>query len=515
MEIAVNEMKYSRSQGRSKPDPMVGVVVVSKKGEKIFQNHRSYYNLQEHGEYTLLQKNLSNEDLTGCTVYVTLEPCIERNPPKQSCSRWIVERGISRVVIGILDPNPTIYNKGVTYLKRYGIIVDFFDYDLADEIRIYNKDFIDYMERINEKDNKDDHEDMEGKDGKEEGGDMEKYDKMEALSHEEERPIAEATLADLSKDAIREYLRAKKLKCTIGSKEFWKEFMKSKYMVERNNKKVPTLAGIVLFGIAPQKFITDHYISPLVFVSDLEGERSLKKIKPGKPPKNISGPIKPMIEDAIEFYKKHAKKGPRLNEFQKREYNYEYPPDVIREALVNALVHRDYGLGSHISFEIFADAIQIASPGQMPKGNTLDDANAFRVRSIRRNTKIAEFVDLLGYMERKQFGIPGMPNELKEYGLKPPKFAYDHGFLVVTFFGRKRSEPLSYILDQYRDQLDEKDIRILEFIREKGRIKSKDVQDMFEVTRETANQYIKKLLHLKLLEVKGQRRGTFYVLHEI
>ncbi|MGB3479195.1 MAG: ATP-binding protein [bacterium] len=519
MEIAVNEMKYSRSQGRSKPDPMVGVVVVSKKGEKIFQNHRSYYNLGEHGEYTLLQKDLPNEDLIGCTIYVTLEPCIRRNNPKKSCSHWIVERGISRVVIGILDPNPNIYNKGVTYLKKYGIIVDFFDYDLVEEIKIYNREFLQYMKKQKEnkeeeEEEKKDKEDKKNSKNKEDkGGDVDNYVRMEALSHEEERPISEATLDDLSKDAIQIYCKEQKHNFAIPSDKLWENFKQSKFVVERNRVYVPTLVGIVLFGRDPEKFITDHKISFIKFITNLRGERSLTKIESDECRKNIKGSILTMIKDTLDYYKKCIIKVPRLDETQTRQdKDYEYPPEVIREGIVNALVHRDYSLGGHISFEIFQDGIRISSPGLLPKPNTLEEVNAFRVKTVRRNSRIAHAVSLLGKMEKEGFGIPGMRDKLREYGLRPPEFSYEKGYLVVTLFGRKWSVSVSKIIEQYKNELLPRHIGILKDIEAKGKISNKDVVKKYKITRETASQDFRKLRKLSIIEKRGGGKHVYYVL---
>src|SRR5574341_1192625 len=121
MKATIEEMKLARAEHVDKPDPLVGAVIVSQAGKVVGRAHRGQFRDGEHSEFTLLEKLLPSVIAGGCALYVTLEPCSRRRPPKKPCAQWICERGIGRVVIGILDPNPAIHRQGVAYLLDHNV----------------------------------------------------------------------------------------------------------------------------------------------------------------------------------------------------------------------------------------------------------------------------------------------------------------------------------------------------------------------------------------------------------
>jgi ATP-dependent DNA helicase RecG len=222
-----------------------------------------------------------------------------------------------------------------------------------------------------------------------------------------------------------------------------------------------------------------------------------------------------MVEAAVSFYKKHVAKVPRVKGFQRVEGDFEYPVEVIREAIVNALVHRDYTVGAHISFRMFKDRIMIKSPGHLLLPNTIERIKSFDVTPVRRNPRIADVAFTMKLMEREGYGIPMMPSLLGNYALRPPNFGYDGGYFIVTFYGREESSPIYRIRPEHRSQLTSRQLEILGLIWERGRVTSEDITKKFNITRETANQDFRKLLKLSLTERKGTGRATYYVLAHI
>lgn len=139
MQMAVEQGKRSEAED-SRLHPKVGAVVV-RNGTVFGSSYRGELGSGDHAEYTLLEKKLPDVDLKGAILFTTLEPCTSRKSHKP-CSQWIIERKISTVVIGMLDPNPRIYSKGVSKLREHDVLVDYFLPYLREEIEADNREFI-------------------------------------------------------------------------------------------------------------------------------------------------------------------------------------------------------------------------------------------------------------------------------------------------------------------------------------------------------------------------------------
>jgi pyrimidine deaminase RibD-like protein len=141
--LSKREKAFPETDG--KIHPKVGAVVV-KNGRILSEAHRGELP-QNHAEFVALERKLPDDAVFGSTVYTTLEPCTTRNHPKIPCADRLIERKVSRVVVGMLDPDPRITGQGMQKLRNANITIAFFPADLMNEIEELNREFIRFCEQ--------------------------------------------------------------------------------------------------------------------------------------------------------------------------------------------------------------------------------------------------------------------------------------------------------------------------------------------------------------------------------
>ena len=143
MLLAIEVMNKSINEPREdgKVPPKVGAVLLFPNGE-YESAYRGELREGDHAEYTLIERKLGNMDLSDCILFTTLEPCVERNPPKSPCCKRTTNARIKKVFVGIEDPDPTVDGKGIKHLRKHSVEVKIFDRDLQQIIENENKTFI-------------------------------------------------------------------------------------------------------------------------------------------------------------------------------------------------------------------------------------------------------------------------------------------------------------------------------------------------------------------------------------
>jgi len=140
MSLALNLAK--RAQGRTSPNPPVGAVLV-KKGNLIGQGYHKQAGLPHAEIEAILDAENKRKNVKGSTLYVTLEPCCHNNKRTPPCVDSIASKGISKVIVGCLDPNPKVSGKGIKLLEKAGIKVRVGV--LSEKCRILNEAFFKYI----------------------------------------------------------------------------------------------------------------------------------------------------------------------------------------------------------------------------------------------------------------------------------------------------------------------------------------------------------------------------------
>jgi len=145
--------------------------------------------------------------------------------------------------------------------------------------------------------------------------------------------------------------------------------------------------------------------------------------------RDVQDDLLTQLNEAVAFLKKHLNVRSEIRGLN-REDIYEIPLEVVREALVNALMHRDYSItGTQVSVEVYDDRVEIVNPGGLLKGLSVKDLGTV---SIRRNELIADLFFRLHKVERIGMGIRKMKEAMVAAGLREPTFASD-AFFRATF----------------------------------------------------------------------------------
>ncbi|MEI6044117.1 MAG: ATP-binding protein [Chloroflexota bacterium] len=255
-------------------------------------------------------------------------------------------------------------------------------------------------------------------------------------------PIPSATLADLDQGLIDRYLQQRLARganpkrmadqvavlITIGC---------AKITQDRQGQEVirPTNAGMVLFGDTPQDFIRHSEVVCVLF-SDQTGLRRYRDRR------ILNGTLTQQVTQIEAFLTSNLKMSAEMRGFHRVDLP-DYPIEALREAVVNALVHRDYSIaGETIRIFYFPDRIEIHSPGLLMPGINLESLKRGQFLSKPRNTVLCDVMkDLPGnYMERMGSGIKFMVDIMRELGKPEPAFR-EEGEFIVTFWNGIESNP--------------------------------------------------------------------------
>lgn len=200
-----------------------------------------------------------------------------------------------------------------------------------------------------------------------------------------------------------------------------------------------------------------------------------------------------LYKSAIELFRLYYDKG------MDRVKACLIPEEAFREAIANALVHRNWELHANIRIALFEDKIQITSPGSLPKGISETEYLEGRI-SVLRNPIISTVFFHLGYVERFGTGVLRIKNAYKD-SLVTPTFEFNPNSLTVTL------PTLSSVTD-----LSEDEQAVLRFAKKKHTITRADIESSLELSANKASRALKSLTDRGLLKKEGAARSTRYLL---
>jgi ATP-dependent DNA helicase RecG len=277
----------------------------------------------------------------------------------------------------------------------------------------------------------------------------------------------------------------------------------------------PTQAGLLLFGRNPQYYCPRFIVTITQFTGTEVGEEAIH----GRPylfDAEAQGPIPAMIDKAERATLGLIKRRAYFEGLTRREVP-EYPEFAIREAIRNAVAHRDYSSrGSHIDVRLFADRLEVRNPGGLWGDltvETLDEAPP-----STRNPNIMRVLQDLGYVEQRGTGIRRMIAEMRQAGLEPPHFKDAGTYFVVTLKNHTLLDEETLVwLNQFASYpLNDRQRLALAYLRVNVRMTNADYRRLHHGMVETveATRELRGLVETGLAEMHGTRRWAYYSLSE-
>lgn len=281
------------------------------------------------------------------------------------------------------------------------------------------------------------------------------YEAFRKHLHDDERPVERASMSTLDTMQIQSYLLQKKLE-RPGFAQLPEDQALEMMNITRNG--VPTLAAVMNFCVYPQGYLPQLAITAVVVPGTEIGQhdgvdsRFLDN-------KRIEGTIKTMVEDAITFCKRNMRVQTVIDpETGRRKDRTEYPVEAIREAVLNALIHRDYSHlteGTPVQINFFTNRLEIHSPGSLYGRMTVEQLG--HARPDLRNPALAVMTEVLVGAENRYSGIPTIRREMAAHNLPAPVFENRRNEFVVILYNGADVAPVQEKTDE---------VTLLEYCRE-------------------------------------------------
>jgi len=222
------------------------------------------------------------------------------------------------------------------------------------------------------------------------------------------RPVSGSTLADLDRRRLRDYFGRIRQQDVPDDEDVaaWEVLLRNTEIMAEDGM---TVAGILLFGRMPNRFLPHAGIDASAFPGTEKDYAARERISLRGPMTLLLGADgiidNGLVEQAMEFVRRNTGVTASLEDGARRVEKLAYPPEVIRETVVNALIHRDYLLSStDIELVIYNNRLEVISPGRLPNGITPE-----RMRTgcrVARNQLLKDVMRDYGYLEHMGMGVP-------------------------------------------------------------------------------------------------------------
>jgi len=307
---------------------------------------------------------------------------------------------------------------------------------------------------------------------------------------------SQASLSDVDSGRVRAFLRrAEEERNTTfeGSRQI-SQLLTRLHLLKKGK---PTNAALLLFGKDPQS----HLIQAKLRCGRFAGTKPIDFIDM----KVFEGSIIEQVPEALNFIRKHINVGVKMTGEPEREDVWEYPKEALREAIVNAVCHRDYEDPGNVQIRIFDDRLEVWSPGTLPPGITAESLK-HEHESKPRNGLVADCFYLIKYIEQWGTGTNRIIDLCKEAGLSVPEFAVKSESFVVTFKRSKTAVARGKAAPPIR--LNETQKKIVSYLKKHGQARTSELQEYLGIALRVVRRNLKGMSEILVWSGKSATDPT-------
>lgn len=258
-------------------------------------------------------------------------------------------------------------------------------------------------------------------------------------------------------------------------------------------------AAVLLFGSYPQRYYSHAVVKIGKFLTDTDIQTT----------DIVRGDLFQQVGNSLEILRtKYLQSHISFEGIHRRDI-LEYPYEALREAIINAIIHRDYSGFSQTQIRVYSDKLIIMNEGNLPPEITVEDLKRNHL-SKPRNRLIADVFYFAGFIEAWGRGTLKIVEKCRDQGLPEPEFINEHGMMMVTFYKEKWTE-----VSLEKLGLNERQIKAVLYVTKNGTITNRKYSELNAISRQTATRDLSELTKMKILNPAGEgKRNLHYVLHE-
>jgi ATP-dependent DNA helicase RecG len=317
----------------------------------------------------------------------------------------------------------------------------------------------------------------------------------------EERPCKGATLDDMDRQAVANFvsLARSERQFPLPVKSPLVAILTHLHLLCEGQ---PNNASLLLFGTDPQRFLPSAEVRCMHF-HGTEIQRPVPFYRIFK------GNVFEQVDMATDFVmsKLNRSVGTRAESIQV-PVRYEIPPEVVREAVVNAVAHRDYTSAGSVQVSVFADRVEVWNPGTLPAPLTTESLRQPH-GSIPRNHRLCEALFLARYIEKYGTGTLMMIRETAAHNLPEPDFAQRGGEFTIALWRDWLTEEVLAGL-----KLTDRQMTAVTLLKVKKQITSGEYRAHTGVEARTATRDLNELVKKGVFSRHGDKRGAYYTLRK-